>query len=36
MPASANYGCFMTVNTANPKYAEIPEVYRVRVSFQTF
>ena len=29
IPASANFGCFMTLNTNNPAAARIPETYRV-------
>ena len=27
--ASANFSCFMTMNTDNPAYRDIPEAYRV-------
>ena len=29
LPASASFGCFMTLNTDNPAAARIPETYRV-------
>ena len=27
--ANANFSCFMTINTENPAYMEIPDAYRV-------
>ena len=34
--ANANFTCFMTINTENPAYMEIPEAYRVCFSLISF
>jgi hypothetical protein len=33
--ANANFSCFMTINTENPAYMEIPDAYRVCFSLIT-